>query len=458
MVRQNRKWLIIPLGLLSLTGVLVAAASAPTAASGWTTVTSPSAFLVDVACPLPSDCWGVGTGTANQSLIEHYNGTAWSTASSANPGTTNDLLGVGCAGIDDCWAVGLTRSGSSQHDLIEHFTGSTWTLVNGAGAGLIGVTCVTTTNCWATGSVEPGTPGGAAIEHYDGTSWTVATTPTPVSHNGYALGRVRCSGASDCWAVGENTPVTTSIQGFAEHYDGTAWSLVAVPEVAVNEVLYDMACTSSGNCWTFGCDSSSPSPASCTGAALIEHYNGVSWTVATSAAASSTSGFGGIACASAQECWVVGLAANGAQNVTEHYNGAAWSIDSSSVNANAVTCFASGACWAVGNTISKYTPPVTPPAPTPTPALPTRVTLKPVPIVKVTVPPTPAPTLPVPVTTATPLPSATPTAHAAAVLAAGPKQSTTAPTVRIAVLLVLAAAVIVFLTRAARRRRAAATR
>jgi hypothetical protein len=459
MVRQSRKWLLAPLGLLSLTGVLAASASAPSVTSGWVTVaSSPSALLFDVSCPTTTDCWAVGVGTANQSAIEHYNGSTWSIVTSPNAGTTDELTGVACAGAGDCWAVGLTRNGSAQGDLIEHYTGSVWTLVTGPGAGLIGVTCVTSTNCWATGSVEPGTPGGAAIEHYDGVSWSVATSPTPVSHDGYALGRVRCYGASNCWAVGEGSPVTSSSQALAEHYNGAAWSLVAVPDAAVNEVLYDVACTSAGTCWALGCDSASPSVATCDGSALVERYSGSSWTVAASPTASSTSGYGDLACATASDCWIIGIGANGAQNVTEHDNGAGWSINASTVNATAVTCFASGACWAVGHTITRYTPPATPPSSTPTATTPTRVTLKPLPVKRVTVPKGPTPSLqPGAVTAAaTPLVSATPSAHAAVALTAEPRQPNGAPWAPIAGLAVIGTAVaIALVTSAVRRRRPA---
>src|SRR5579863_3870073 len=134
MLRQSRKWLLMPLGLLSFTGVLAASAAASSVTSGWVTVASPSGtVLIDVACPTTTDCWGVGVGTSNQAAIEHYNGSTWSSTSSPNPGTTDELTGVACAGAADCWAVGLTRSGSSQADLIEHYTGSAWALVIGPG-------------------------------------------------------------------------------------------------------------------------------------------------------------------------------------------------------------------------------------------------------------------------------------------------------------------------------------
>lgn len=447
----------MPLGLLAFTGVLAASASAPSVTYGWVTVASPpAATMFDVACPTTTDCWAVGVGNSNQPVIEHYNGSTWSVVASPNAGTTDELTGVACAGAADCWAVGLTRTASTQRDLIEHYTGSAWTLVTGPGAGLIGVTCVTSTDCWAAGSVEPVTPGGAAIEHYDGTSWTVAASPTPVSHDGYALGRVRCYGASNCWAVGEGSPVTSSSQALAEHYNGTAWSLVAVPDVAVNETLYDVACTSAGTCWAFGCDFNTPTVTACNGSALVERYSGGSWTVAASPAASSTSGFGDLACATASDCWVVGVGAHGAQHVTEHYNGVAWSIDSSAVNANAVTCFASGACWAVGDTIAQYTPTVAPPPPTPT-ASPTRVTLKPIPVIKVTVPKGPTPSLQPGALTAPATPSVTPSAHAAPVaLTAEPRHPTGAPLAPMAGLIAIGVAIAAALVvRAVRQRQPA---
>ena len=108
MLRQSRKWLLIPIGLLSLTGVLVASASSPSVTSGWVTVASPpGTVLIDVACPTTTDCWGVGVGSANQSAIEHDNGSTWTVVASPNPGTTDELTGVACAGAEDCWAVGL---------------------------------------------------------------------------------------------------------------------------------------------------------------------------------------------------------------------------------------------------------------------------------------------------------------------------------------------------------------
>src|SRR5207249_3636353 len=78
----------------------------------WSIVTSPNTrALSGVTCTSPSDCWAVGSyrnGFYNQTLIEHWNGTAWSIVTSPNTSTTqsNGLSGVTCTSASNCWAVG----------------------------------------------------------------------------------------------------------------------------------------------------------------------------------------------------------------------------------------------------------------------------------------------------------------------------------------------------------------
>ncbi len=82
--------------------------------SSWTLVASPtadSAFLADVTCPSPADCWAVGednqTLTAG-TLIEHYTGSGWSVVASPSLAATTDdeILGIACPSTTECWAAG----------------------------------------------------------------------------------------------------------------------------------------------------------------------------------------------------------------------------------------------------------------------------------------------------------------------------------------------------------------
>ncbi len=85
----------------------------------------------------PTDVWAVGeaynAGTnASTTLIEHYNGTAWSIVPSPSPGTGADLTGVTTSNAaNDVWAVGsYTPAGSSvAQTLTLNWNGSAWSTV-----------------------------------------------------------------------------------------------------------------------------------------------------------------------------------------------------------------------------------------------------------------------------------------------------------------------------------------
>jgi hypothetical protein len=85
----------------------------------------------------PTDVWAVGdeynlTTNSSSTLIEHYNGTAWSIVTSPSPGTGADLTGVTTSNAsDDVWAVGdYTPAGSSvAQTLTLNWNGTTWNTV-----------------------------------------------------------------------------------------------------------------------------------------------------------------------------------------------------------------------------------------------------------------------------------------------------------------------------------------
>src|SRR5438445_6479341 len=117
-----------------------AAVSMPlaSAGNGWSIVNSPNPpasqndYLPGVTCASANDCWAVGYSVAGslafRTLIEHWDGTSWTTVNSANTSTTQDnvLYGVTCASASDCWAVGYydaSFSGSAFQTLIERWDG-----------------------------------------------------------------------------------------------------------------------------------------------------------------------------------------------------------------------------------------------------------------------------------------------------------------------------------------------
>ena len=70
---------------------MMAHASAPAAATG---------ELDAVSCASAHDCFAVGaqiTGTSQRTIVEHFDGSAWSVVAAPSPGTNSSLTDVACA-------------------------------------------------------------------------------------------------------------------------------------------------------------------------------------------------------------------------------------------------------------------------------------------------------------------------------------------------------------------------
>ncbi len=235
---RRLRWALALAAGLVLSVVLPLATPAGAAGSGWTIIPSANAnpsqlnSLGRVSCVTASDCWAVGSvgiGSFNSTtLAEHWNGSAWSIVPTPNPSTStlNVLSGVDCVSSVDCWATGL-GNGTSTTDqtLAEHWNGSAWSIVttpNPSSVSILGgVDCVSSSDCWTVGHAG----GQTLAEQWNGTAWLVVNTPDTGPSQENELGAVACVSASDCWAVGDGAIGGTE-QTLAEHWNGTAWSIV----------------------------------------------------------------------------------------------------------------------------------------------------------------------------------------------------------------------------------------
>src|SRR5262249_12108134 len=140
-----------------------------------------------VACANASDCWAVGIGNANslslaQTLTEHWNGNTWTIVASPNANTQNNtLFGVTCLSTSNCFAVGY-HDGSAENTktLIEHWDGNAWSLVSAPNAApfasnfLFNVSCVSASQCWAAGySGDFTTFENPMLQQWNGSSWSL---------------------------------------------------------------------------------------------------------------------------------------------------------------------------------------------------------------------------------------------------------------------------------------------
>ncbi len=317
----------------SATGVTATGTPSWTVVTGLAEPPQYASTLDSVACAGVSDCWTVGLVLANgvPTLVAHNGGGGWVASQAAGP--DGALHGVTCVSAGDCWAVG---------DKIEQYNGSDWTVVANPDASASlngGVTCVSASNCWAAG-VDHGKP---VFERYNGTAWALASGSfLPAS--GAGIFGIACPTASDCWGVGWNGEQT-----LVEHNGGTGWAVANAR--AAGGVLNGVSCISTADCWAVG--ESAPVDQSALGQTIFEHFNGSAWVAVVGP--TFTTAFvqlHGVSCVSSTDCWAVGSARG--RPLIEHYTANGWAVVDSSAapnNAvlNSVTCVASGECWAVGS-------------------------------------------------------------------------------------------------------------
>ena len=340
--------------LAAFAGAAVIFSSGPAlAATGWTAETVPqtgnNTLLLGASARTSTDAWAVGEqfAAAGQAppppVSYHWNGTAWSLVPTPTLGVSSALRGVSASTATDAWAVGFSLLGRRDYGtLIEHWNGTAWSVnsslvVTGSFAELTGVADLSPTNAWTVG--EGGS--GGLLEHWNGTTWTSVTLPDPNFTPGVD-DSISASSASDIWIVGSTVNTTTgATTGEGLHFNGTAWSVVPMPEGA--GAVTDI----------------SPTDAWAVGGASIENWNGTNWSVVPSPSPGADLGLTGVAARGPDDVYAVGdniPSVNGGvvQGVILRWNGSAWSADSDPTDGSYRPLFGAAAVpgaaneWAVG--------------------------------------------------------------------------------------------------------------
>jgi hypothetical protein len=308
----------------------------------WKVVDSPNPsgdfpILRSIAVVSPDDVWAVGDG-----LIEHWNGNRWRLVSAAPGGNPPNFKSVTAVASNDVWAVGRgqdTTPQGYQQTLVEHWDGSAWTVVpspNGStiGSQLLGVDAVSANDIWAVGSSSTLAPPyeNTLIEHWDGSSWSIIPSPNPSGGNFNKLNGVAVVVANDIWAVGSYSGSTSHSQTLIEHWDGSTWSIVPSPNVGpYGNYLYSVSARAANDVWAVGASNNG-------GNSLILHWDGVSWSVIPSPnIADWTNQLQSVTAIAADDVWAVGVATftwyisdgdelTSSQTIIQHWNGSAWSI------------------------------------------------------------------------------------------------------------------------------------
>ena len=261
-------------------------------AGGWTTQKTQLLGMNDnslgaIAGTSPSDVWAFGNylpdaAASNQdatlSFAEHYNGTVWKVVRTPNTGVNFNSFYGGTASQGKAWAVGTYLNAQYQNRaLVEAWNGKTWSLDSVPQPGserdqLFAASATSPSDVWAVGNSE-GSDGKfeTLAEHWNGSAWSVVPTADPGS-TGNHLYAVDAVSADNVWAAGQQLSSHPD-QGLVEHWDGHSWSVVPLPSsVGASVLLQGIAATADGQAYVVG-ESDSTSG----GRPYVAYYSNGSW-------------------------------------------------------------------------------------------------------------------------------------------------------------------------------------
>jgi hypothetical protein len=280
----------------------------------------------------------VGVGQATAAKNHHKYGSSpssWSVMKGASIPAANEgntfLNAVSCPDATDCEAVGGTQGDDGTGDVqpfVERLSGSTWSItpISTAGLGgyLLGVSCVDSSDCMAVGS-EGAVP---LAEWWNGATWSF--TPA-VNVNGgtvdqSVLQSVSCTpgtagGPDTCVAVGW---AQQNGGALIETWNGSTWSVAFGPTsgTEIDGYLNSVSCPVQGQCMAVGVLAA--------GSMALELSDGT-WSISATPdpAGNYDNSMLDVSCPQVNDCvadwWASFLTSGNAQEKAITWNGAAWS-------------------------------------------------------------------------------------------------------------------------------------
>lgn len=277
------------------------AAPAASCLSSWTPVSAPTPTsgvdtLYAVDAYSENDVWAVGkhedSETPNQTLIQHWNGSQWSTVPSPNIADAGHVLyGIAASSPTDAWAVGSSFQNGVLKTLTQHWDGSAWTIVpspNGSdGSGeLRSVAIDATGDVWAVGLSN----FKSLLLYWNGTTWQTAEQPAA------PIARVKSGLGGHVWALSVKMDDAVTLQS----WNGSDWTTETTLQLPIPSDWYyadDFIVLAQDDIWVAG-NFRYPRD----GRGLLWHWDGVGWTEYINY----STGITAIAGVSEQNLWTIG--------------------------------------------------------------------------------------------------------------------------------------------------------
>jgi hypothetical protein len=323
----------------------------------------PQGQLFGVSADSPTDAWAVGSYAVPrahvvQTVVLHWNGSAWSAVQGPNPGSfLNELDSVRAISSTDVWALGyfIASPGGPHKLLVAHWNGTTWSQfgVPAAVAKNLLVTRfqtfdpVSATSVYAIQPHVVRLPHGVIksdeILHWNGSSWSKTgcrdlrrRQDCDPSFFGAELSGVSAVSNSDVWAAGYTCPGLARyhyrcppFRALTLHRGGNRWRYVPNPGLEDSRV-YNVTAQSSSNVWAVGRHCAVANTRGRTDncsrpETLIMRWNGDKWFKVRSPGSSLSFGLttSVVSPVSSTDAWVLGKTSDGSTALL-HWDGSAW--------------------------------------------------------------------------------------------------------------------------------------
>lgn len=196
------------------------------------------------------------------------------------------------------------------------------------------------TDVWAVGDFLPDAANSnqdatlTFAEHYNGTKWTVVRTPNTGPNFDSFYGAAASQGQA--WAVGERLNGDDQDRALIETWNGKSWSIADNPQPgSVRDMLFGASALSPSDVWMVGDQEGSNGKFE----TLAEHWDGSTWTaVPTPDPGSSGNHLYAVDAVSPDDVWAAGQQLGDEvpdQGLVEHWDGHSWSVVDLPVSADA---------------------------------------------------------------------------------------------------------------------------
>lgn len=352
---MKRGWRRCGLALAALTVLVMNTAVANSAVSGAVVVgagpagtvgrVGPFDFVNGLSCYGPAFCMAAGqqsgSGPAEKTLAERWNGRSWRLAEPPDPGPASRqslLNAVSCWNRSGCLALGADKA-----NLADVWNGARWRFMRPPKprrgvTDLNGLSCPAASHCLIVGDHET-VRGGvitaqrpAALDWRAG-RWHALRAPSPAGGALPELDQVGCSTPARCLAIGDYQ-VDGGTLSMAEAWNGRAWRLLTLPQPPGQNSgpanLAGVSCTHSGPCMTVGYyDANDSTPNGTEALSFAATWDGGQLHEVKAPQPGTSSTLFGASCGALTRCMTIGYfvtAAGDQPNISALRAGTAWRI------------------------------------------------------------------------------------------------------------------------------------